>query len=140
MLRYALLRHECPPEYRDGPHWDLLLERPDTDAEHRLATWSLLRLPSAWSQTRGVVDATCHETADGVSAEALPDHRAVYLDYEASVSGDRGAVTRLASGPIEWLEATADTVRVRLSGPAALAGDVELIRSAENVWQLHVTG
>ncbi len=112
MLQYVLLWHDCPADYREGSHWDLMLERSDVVDEHRLATWSLSILPNEWLRLLGHEG----ESAEGpIVAERLADHRAAYLDYEGPVSGDRGAVTRWASGPVEWLAETPELVHVRLS-------------------------
>ena len=35
-----------------------------------------------------------------IEAERIADHRPLYLEYEGPISGDRGAVTRLARGRI----------------------------------------
>jgi len=86
MPRYVLLRHDCPDDYRDGPHWDLMLELGES-----LLTWSLLELPAAWQKEDGAGEMT-------VAAEQLPNHRLEYLDYEGQLSSDRGAVTRHAFG------------------------------------------
>ncbi|MEN0110574.1 MAG: hypothetical protein AAF805_07595, partial [Planctomycetota bacterium] len=61
MTRFVLLRHDCPADYRDGPHWDLMLERPGVEREHRLATWSLLKLPRAWATAIGAEPAAANE-------------------------------------------------------------------------------
>lgn len=136
MVRYALLRHECPNDYRNGPHWDLMLERPGSDLEHRLATWSLSRLPMTWALAVGLPVGVAESATQLVPAEALPDHRARYLDYEGVVSGGRGTVTQVAGGAIHWLELTPSRVRVSLFSPEHLAGDVELTRLQGNEWQL----
>lgn len=135
MLRFALLRHDCPADYRDGPHWDLMLERPEASAERRLATWSLLRLPTAWGVALGL-DSEREET---VEAARLEDHRAVYLDKEGPLSGDRGSVTRIDGGPIEWLERSDDLQRVRMLAPSRLAGVCELSRRSGDEWRLAFT-
>lgn len=54
-----------------------------------LRTWALSELPT---DRRSVV------------AEALPDHRLDYLDYEGPVSGNRGHVTRHDAGDFTWVE------------------------------------
>lgn len=129
-LRYALLRHECPPDYRDGPHWDLLLERPDTDVEARLATWSLLELPKAWSETLGLPSGE-QEVVDAVP---LPDHRAIYLDYEGPISGGRGEVTRVAGGAMRWLSLNEQLVEAELLAPGPLSGALTL--TAGEPWRI----
>ena len=85
MPRYVLLRHDCPDDYRDGPHWDLMLELGES-----LLTWSLAELPAAWQEEKTGPSA--------VAAEQLPNHRLAYLDYEGEVAGGRGKVTRHAFG------------------------------------------
>ncbi|MEO1496511.1 MAG: hypothetical protein AAFV43_05115 [Planctomycetota bacterium] len=119
MPRFVLLRHECPPDYRDGPHWDLMLERPDMQAEHRLATWSLLALPTAWVAMLGREGASQGGSrrasrAETVDATRLADHRAVYLDREGPIGGGRGSVERWARGSVAWLGEGVDLVELRL--------------------------
>lgn len=136
MLRFVLLRHDCPADYRDGPHWDLMLERPDTAEEHRLATWSLLALPAPWSEPQ----ASDQEPASqAIEATKLPDHRAHYLDYEGPVSGNRGSVSRVAGGRVEWLEASDSLYRLRLSDNLRLAGLITLEAYRETVWHLSLS-
>lgn len=74
-LRYAVLHHEGVAE----PHFDLMLE---SAVGGPLATW---RLPE-WPVTRPT------------QIEKLPDHRALYLEYEGPLSGDRGQVRRVEAG------------------------------------------
>lgn len=132
--RYALLWHDCPADYRDGPHWDLMLERPVVDQEHRLATWSLLALPAAWAEKLAVSGPDGEEP---LIATELPDHRAAYLSYEGKIAGGRGTVTRLAGGAIEWTESQTDQVALRLiDGP--LAGSLTLTRVAGESWHLRL--
>src|SRR5262249_42830737 len=59
-------------------HWDLMLECGEV-----LKTWRLAEAP-AQGQT--------------VRAEAIADHRKLYLDYEGPVSGSRGKVKRWDGG------------------------------------------
>ncbi|MFM7058320.1 MAG: hypothetical protein ACKO2P_15495 [Planctomycetota bacterium] len=77
--RWVILRHDFP-----WLHWDLLLARPGIPAA---TTWRLLRRPC------------CNEP---IAAQALPDHRLVYLDYEGPVSGGRGRVEQVDGG--DWQE------------------------------------
>jgi hypothetical protein len=90
MPRYVILTHDHP-----FPHWDFMLEREDS-----LATWRLLDEPAAGR--------TCR-------AEALPDHRLHYLDYEGPVSGGRGAVARWDVGTYDYPDPT-ETSAIRLEG------------------------
>lgn len=133
MLRYALLRHECPPDYRDGPHWDLMLERAGVDAERRLATWSLLTLPSGWPEAMDREAASEPEPL----ATALEDHRAAYLGYEGPVSGNRGVVSRWSGGPLEWIVEEPDRIEVALRPPSPLVGVVRMLpEDASDVWRV----
>ncbi|TWT47595.1 hypothetical protein [Botrimarina hoheduenensis] len=169
MLRFVLLRHECPSSHERGSHWDLMLERAATagdhqpTSEHRLITWSLMKLPREW-----IVRLARQAPADNdpLVALRLADHRAVYLDYEgpvgaapgprdgatpndsvpaddvpsadvpsaADASRDRGTVERWARGDLLWITpATADTCRVRLEN-SPLAGELLFFREAEDQW------
>ncbi len=105
-LHYAILRHEGI----EHPHFDLMFE---TTPGSKLATWR----SDAWP-------------INGVApVDHLPDHRAEYLTYEGPVSGDRGNVSRVASGtclitrttPLHWV------VRLLPAGPwlvlRAIEGD-----------------
>jgi hypothetical protein len=91
MPRFVVLTHDWP-----FLHWDLMLE----DGEI-LRTWRLSQPPD----TQGAVD-----------AEALPDHRLAYLDYEGPVSGDRGTVLRWDQGTYELLDRTESRVVIRFAG------------------------
>ncbi len=91
MPRFVLLEHQW-----NGVHWDLMLE-----AGESLRTWA--------------VDAPIVPDVE-LSARALPNHRAVYLDYEGPISGGRGTVRRVDSGSFESIEWRDDLVQVRLEG------------------------
>lgn len=106
--RFAILEHDHPVL-----HWDLLLE--DGPA---CRTWRLSSPP--------------HEGAT-LAAEALPDHRLMYLDYEGPVGGDRGTVTRWDSGRFVWLTSTEAAVSVLINGERCI-GRLDLTRHAES-WQ-----
>ena len=91
MPRFVVLEHNHP-----FLHWDFMLE-----ADGVLRTWRLLAPP---------------DDAGPIAAEALPDHRVAYLDYEGPVSGDRGEVQRWDAGEYEWDNETADECNVTLAG------------------------
>jgi hypothetical protein len=82
--RFVLLRHVLPAQSPRPSHWDLLLEFGAV-----LAAWELpCPLPAQQdtnSQTAGPL-------------RRLADHRVLYLDYEGPIAGDRGHVTRVATG------------------------------------------
>ena len=86
MPRFAILCHDWPT-----PHWDLLLE----DGES-LRAWRLHAEPHPGSAGR---------------AEPNADHRKLYLDYEGTVAGHRGTVTRWAAG--EYAALGADSFELR---------------------------
>ena len=91
MPRFAVLIHDHP-----FLHWDFLLE-----AGGSARTWRLLRSP---------------DTPGPIPAEALPDHRLDYLDYEGPVSRNRGEVRRWDRGEYTTRHQTAERVEVRLDG------------------------
>jgi len=79
MPRFVILTHDHP-----FPHWDFMLEQKDS-----LWTWRLLGPP---------------DSAGPIPAEPLPNHRLAYLDYEGSVSGNRGTVSRWDTGTYDLVE------------------------------------
>ena len=92
MPRFALLEHDAP----DGLHFDLLLETGE-----RPATWAVDEIPAPGRT---------------ISCRRLPDHRAIYLDYEGPVSGDRGTVRRIDGGEFELIEQDGERLVARLDG------------------------
>lgn len=99
MPRAVILRHDLP----DGSwHYDWMIERsipdleprPGPGPERRLLTFRLDPAPAP---------PPADPAAGPFQADRLPDHRAHYLDHEGPVSGGRGTVTRVASGPGEVL-------------------------------------
>src|SRR6266516_4579452 len=98
MPRFVLLYHDCPPKYERPSHWDLMIE-----AGEMLRTWALERLPRSWRDLQNrtaAVYSNCAAVAetDSVSARMLGDHRRDYLEFEGPLSGERGAVIRIAAG------------------------------------------
>ncbi len=127
MPRFVLLRHECPREYKPS-HWDLMLE-----IDGMLATWELSELPAAWAAALKLDQGENNSTR---VATRLSDHRLTYLDYEGPVSGNRGAVTQVASGTFEVHESRLNYLSVSLSGDT-LNGTVELRRiNCADGWEL----
>jgi len=96
-----------PPGSDRGTHFDLMLEVGGV-----LRTWSVPELPAPGKL---------------IHAEALPDHRLAYLDYEGPVSGNRGNVSRVDEGEYEVLADSAGLWHVRLAGKT-LRGTLELRR------------
>jgi hypothetical protein len=104
MPRFVLLYHDCPSTYPRQSHWDLMLETGDV-----LRTWALKKLPRDWEaaheHTRSKYPQCPLLAADNaVAAEQLGEHRRDYLEFEGPVSGNRGAVIRIAAGSfdVQW--------------------------------------
>lgn len=115
MSRFVLLTHDHP-----FVHWDLLVQRGEV-----LRSWRLLESPDRW---RSAAESTT------LSAEAIGDHRLLYLDYEGSVSRERGRVARWDHGQAEWLAESETSVRLRLKG-ARLFGELTLDReTSQPLW------
>ena len=115
MPHFVLLIHDHP-----FVHWDLLVQRGEV-----LRSWRLLESPDRW---RSAADST------DLSAEAIGDHRLMYLDYEGPVSRERGQVARWDHGQTEWLTESETSVRLRLSG-SRLSGELMLDREpSQPLW------
>ena len=90
-LRYVVLRHEGV----NDPHFDLMFETgPGSD----LATWRA----SEWPIT------------DHTEFTPLRPHRRAYLQYEGTISGDRGTVHRVHEGVHSLEGDSPDNLAVRL--------------------------
>ncbi|QDT25739.1 ATP-dependent DNA ligase [Gimesia panareensis] len=121
MQQYVILRHDHPEL-----HWDLMLEEGDV-----LKTWRLPQPPE--------IDPALDESSLDLTAEELPDHRLVYLEYEGPVSGDRGEVTRWDRGTFTLLERSEDQLVALLTGEE-LAGRITLKKTdQEHQWSLNYT-
>ena len=69
-------------------------------------------------------------------ADAQPDHRKFYLDYEGPVSNDRGNVSRWDAGTLQWLQVEPNHCVVRLDGER-LRGIATLLK-CEEAWTFSV--
>lgn len=116
MPRFVILEHDHP-----FLHWDLMLEAGDA-----LRTWRLLQEPKIPGISENLGDLE-------IEAEALPDHRLAYLDYEGPVSGGRGVVKRRDAGEFTWGETTEERIEVELRGEV-LRGRAVLRRSSDGRW------
>ena len=96
MPRFVILRHEMPPQSARGLHWDLMLEDGDV-----LRTWALEQEPQGGA---------------AMDAEALADHRKIYLNYEGTISGNRGTVKRWDAGTYTQQTAPEGEWVVKLNG------------------------
>jgi hypothetical protein len=106
MSRFVVLEHESPR----GRHWDFMLETGPA-----LGAWALPEPPNA---------------TDVMVADALPDHRPAYLDYEGPISGGRGSVTRWDQGTYQVQRRTETELVVTLEGEK-LTGTATLVRLPE---------
>ena len=103
MSRFVVLHHVVnsgEPDLRD--HFDLMVEPPslpkEADSTSGLWTWRIASFPFFRSQI----------------VEQIAHHRWQYLDYEGEISGGRGFVSRVASGPAEWIDAGESSLRFGL--------------------------
>lgn len=108
---FAVLAHTVG----DGTHWDFLIEVPDLE---RLPTWRLAADP-------------CTATV-AIGAERIGDHRAVYLDYEGEIAGDRGVVSRVERGAARVLVFEGERLVAEVAGEV-LRGRVEIARDGDGV-------
>jgi hypothetical protein len=117
MSRFVVLQHDSPR----GLHWDFMLETAGV-----LAAWALSQPP---------------EPGVTLEAEALPDHRLAYLDYEGPVSGQRGSVVRWDQGTYDRLHWDAASIAVVLHG-SRIEGRVTLERLPDppDHWRFSVGG
>jgi hypothetical protein len=123
MPRFVLLEHDHPTL-----HWDFMLESGEV-----LLTWRLDQIP-------GTADNVASGTVE-IAAQALPDHRKDYLDYEGPVSRDRGSVIRIDRGSYELLASSASEMIVRLNGDR-VCGEARLLQVSpqgspdESTWRM----
>lgn len=106
-MRTVILKHTLP----DGSwHHDWLVQHTD------------LALVPTWRTGHARPD---DPALDAFNADRIGEHRVHYLDYEGTVSGNRGRVERVARGEVvsaEWgegslvLETSFDGRQVRLVG------------------------
>lgn len=110
--RYVILEH-----HHQGVHYDLMFE-----AGAVLRTWKLPEPPAPDRL---------------VSARRLFDHRLMYLDYEGSLSGDRGHVVRFDAGTFAGEIDAPPPVEVWLAGER-LQGRLILALIRDDLWQIHL--
>ncbi len=111
MPRFVILHHHTPPSYTRPTHFDFMLEWGTA-----LRTWALASEPVPQCL---------------IEADALPDHRLAYLDYEGPISGDRGQVVRWERGDYRVLDESANELLVQLVG-GALDGRARLTRDSQD--------
>ena len=108
--RFAILCHDYP--FR---HWDLLLEE-----AAGARSWRLFREPC------------CGEP---IAGEALPPHRLLYLNFEGSVSGNRGRVNRVITGAYVVTEAASNELQVLFfDNPVLASGRLRTLDDGRQFW------
>ncbi len=97
--RFAVQRHETPDSAES--HFDLLVERDGVLVTFRVDDLDALA-----------------ELAEGerLAVERIADHRIIYLDFEGSISGDRGTVTLRDRGPGEVRPRGDGSLDLRVAG------------------------
>jgi hypothetical protein len=126
MPRFVLVHHECPPGYIKPSHYDFMLEFSGV-----LKTWELRKLPNAWCGGETAAD-------EVLLATRLADHRIEYLDYEGPVSGDRGTVSRVATGIFHAIATDDEHIIVELDS-SMYRGAVQLTATSQRGhWQLEL--
>jgi hypothetical protein len=124
MPGYVVLEHDHPE-----PHWDFMLEHAGV-----LKTWRLPVFPPVQGQK--------------IQAQAIADHRLLYLNYEGPVSGNRGHVVRRDQGMYELLFDVASDQERPFAGSRLLlslkgnrlCGRFALQRLHGNDWQFEFLG
>lgn len=86
-FRFAVLHHQMPADSERASHWDVLLEQPP-EFGSGLLTFEVSVPPNEWRNP--------------ISIRKLPDHRPIYLHYDGQLSDNRGIVTRILTGTIQW--------------------------------------
>ncbi len=106
-FRFVVLYHQLPAESGRSSHWDLMLQQPLAWGDE-LLTFGVSVPPEDWGPP--------------TSVQHLPNHRPLYLDYEGPISDNRGSVTRVLEGDIQWLVKTTDMLTLEFQ-PARIPSD-----------------
>jgi hypothetical protein len=104
------------------------------ECDGALLTWRLTELPKSWPQGNQTHDAN---SPTSVAATRLPDHRLDYLEYEGSVSGARGKVTRVVRGDYRVLAESEAELLFELQSDT-LTGRVALTHQTGDSWTLTI--
>jgi hypothetical protein len=87
-FQFVVLHHQFATNSNRKSHWDLLLEQPNPE-NTELLTFEVSEPPQNWEKT--------------TSAKQLPDHRPLYLTFEGPISGNRGTVSQVLNGAVQWV-------------------------------------
>ena len=112
MPRFAILKHDHP-----YLHWDLLLEFGDV-----LRSWRLQSPP---------------KPGRTIPAEATPDHRLLYLEYEGPVGQGRGTVIQWDAGLYEIQKWEDAMIEIGLAGKR-LRGSIRVTHLEGTNWRCDV--
>jgi hypothetical protein len=125
-MRFTLLKHKTTPLLGRSDHLDLLLqtyfaESPDGRS---LIAFELPLHPTTWG---------------ALSIHRLPMHRELFLDYSGKLSGGRGSVSLIETGPIVWKKNTEMEIEFSLTLKtatwAANSGTWRLCQQSGNLWK-----
>ncbi|MDR1960439.1 MAG: hypothetical protein LBQ54_15615 [Planctomycetaceae bacterium] len=137
--RFTLSRHET----NDGSHWDLFLEALfSLDAldkqNEKLWTWQI-------TDIEAVLQVLARQKQNFlVTAVRAADHRNIYLDYEGTISGNRGAVTIFATGSYGVAENlrrqfSIETESRQLSGRWSFLLN-DMVENGAEIWTIRFSG
>ena len=104
MHRSTVLLHTLP---NGESHFDWLIDQPTISCEHRLLSWRCELNPSA-------IDHPAKAPLLHFTGEQLPDHRAIYLEYEGPISGNRGHVQRIAQGDVDTCSQSSKAIEMTI--------------------------
>ena len=122
MPQFVILHHETAKALPRPTHWDLMLEQ-----RTGLMTWALDEFPG---------------NGKTITGKRLPEHRREYLEFEGTLSGDRGQVRRCAWGDYETISKGATDwsaiMRGKTAAGAAFVWKIKfrLIDETDQRWRL----
>ena len=105
-FRFVVLHHQLPADSGRSSHWDLLLQQ-TPEFGSGLLTFEVSVPPKEWGISTFV--------------KKLPNHRPLYLHYEGHLSDNRGSVTRILSGTIQWQVLTEELLILDVQSDASSA-------------------
>ena len=105
-FRFVVLHHQLPADSGRSTHWDLLLQQ-TPEFGSGLLTFEVSVPPNEWGISTFV--------------KKLPNHRPLYLHYEGHLSNNRGIVTRILAGTIQWQVLTEELLILTVQSDASSA-------------------
>lgn len=128
-FRFVVLHHQMPADSGRSSHWDLLLEQPP-EFLSGLLTFEVSVPPREWGNP--------------TSVRKLLDHRPLYLHFEGHLSDNRGIVTRILAGSIQWrvlteelliLTVQSDTSSSASDGDFTIRGEVRVSKLGDPIYR-----